>query len=242
MRVEHATGHFHRNRESDQHELLFRFQQQAHYYIHTLPEKEDIVSWLALMQHFGVPTRLLDWTKSPYAALHFALVDEPQNPNEESSAVWSIDLTWLNRMETDVLGAETSTSIMQNPKDRAEYLNSLLAGKQERKALIVKVEPQRISERMAAQQGIFLCKLIHEVYFDHVLVDMMINSNRLDQPIIRKLTIEKNLRIEILKHLREMNIHSASLFPGLDGFGKYLKLDLEIEAKSELLQDVTLPK
>jgi len=40
------------------------------------------------------------------------------------------------------------------------------------------------------------------------------------------------LRIEFLKRLREMNIHSVSLFPGIDGLGKSLKLDLEIKVKS----------
>jgi PII-like signaling protein len=37
-------------------------------------------------------------------------------------------------------------------------------------------------------------------------------------------------RITFLKQLREMNIHSASLFPGLDGFGKSLKNNLKIKA------------
>ena len=86
-------GYYHLERESTQRELLFRFQQQAHHHIHPLPGKDDIASWLALMQHYGVPTRLLDWSKSPYVALHFALVDDPQEM-EESAALWAIDINF----------------------------------------------------------------------------------------------------------------------------------------------------
>jgi hypothetical protein len=49
------------------------------------------------------------------------------------------------------------------------------------------------------------------------------------RPVVRKLTVPKCLRFEILSHLREMNIHAASLFPGLDGLGRRLRLDLEIK-------------
>jgi hypothetical protein len=44
--------------------------------------------------------------------------------------------------------------------------------------------------------------------------------------------VEKSLRAEVLKRLREMNIHSASLFPGLTGFATLSKMDLEIKVKN----------
>ncbi len=53
-----------------------------------------------------------------------------------------------------------------------------------------------------------------------------------DRPVIRRLVLSSKLRIEFLKNLRAMNIHRASLFPGLDGFGQSLKLDLEIKVKN----------
>jgi len=62
----------HTDRAVTEDRLLFRFKQQAHRYLQYLPDDEDLISWLALMQHHGVPTRLLDWTRSPYVAAYFA--------------------------------------------------------------------------------------------------------------------------------------------------------------------------
>jgi hypothetical protein len=231
IKFEHSdasgSGHYYRDREAEQRDLLFRFQQQAHHHIIHLPSMDDHSSWLALMQHHGVPTRLLDWTKSSYVALYFAIADEPQ---EECSAVWAINLDWLKNKGRELLGSETATAALDDVETRSVFLNKLLSQK---KPVIVQIDPLRINERMVAQQGIVLCKLLHFWLFDRVLVHMMSSPDVPDQPVLRKIIVGKSLRIDFLRHLREMNIHSAALYPGLDGFGKSLKLDLEIKVKTE---------
>jgi hypothetical protein len=82
---------------------------------------------------------------------------------------------------------------------------------------------------MAGQQGFFLCKLIHEATFNQILMSMMIKTGVPNKPVVRKLEVSSTHRINFLKNLRSMNINRASLFPGLDGFGQSLKLDLEIK-------------
>src|SRR5438046_4603842 len=58
------------------------------------PHRDDKWEWYFLMQHYGVPTRLLDWTDNPVIALFFAVSDQPE-PGK--SAVWVLDPWWLNR-------------------------------------------------------------------------------------------------------------------------------------------------
>jgi hypothetical protein len=221
----------HLDREPEIRELLFRFQQQAHQYIGGLPANDDLCSWFALMQHHGVPTGFLDWTKSSYVALYFAFEEEPP----EQCAVWAINLKWLEDRSRQILS--TPAPIRSDLKKQAEYVNALLID-QTKQVVILPVNPSRLDSRMVAQQGIFLCKLYHEMYFSRVLMRMIMDPltspNQADSaviipPVVRRIVIAKHWRAQFLRALKGMNIHRASLFPGLDGFGQTLRLDLEIK-------------
>jgi len=226
----HLTGYYHLDRGTEQRELLFRFQQQAHLYIQNLPSSGDLASWFALMQHHGAPTPLLDWTKSPYVAAYFAFEEEPEG-KEKRCAVWTINLDWLESRGRELLQSKASCSLSDDPEVRVGWINNLLA--QSKEAVIVRIDPLMSNERMAAQQGVLLCKLLHEASFGQNLMRMMICPETPDQPVIRKLELRAGSRKEFLKNLRAMNIHRGSLFPGLDGFARSLRLDLEIKTGDE---------
>ena len=235
----HVSGCDHLDREAEGRGLLFRFRQRAHEYIPTPPPVDDLSSWFALMQHHGAPTRFLDWTQSAYVALYFAIEEEAP---EQGCAVWAINIDWLEAKARELL-PEASGLAADDYSQNASCVNTLLS--QTEKPVILKVNPSQISDRMAAQQGFFLCKLYHEPTFSQILMSMMIHPKREEewtipeQPVLRRLVLKNELRIGLLKQLRSMNIHRASLFPGLDGFGKSLRLELELRTKAQSISDAS---
>jgi hypothetical protein len=71
--------------------ILRIFRRKAHHYLEHLPSEEDTFEWLALMQHHGSPTRLLDLTWSPYVAAFFALEHATND-----CAVWAFNPPNIN--------------------------------------------------------------------------------------------------------------------------------------------------
>jgi FRG domain len=221
----------HVDRKTAEDRLLFKFKQQAHRYVRRLPDDDDLVSWLALMQHHGVPTRLLDWTRSAFVAAYFAF----EAKSAERCAIWAVDLDWLKRKGCQLLQQSGKGLVPNNLSDRAKYINRLLSepeGSDEvptKNAMIIEVEPARTDAWMASQQGFFLCKRYARATFNQLLVRMMLYPEMVEAPTVRKLELSSDLRIEFLRKLRRVNIHRGSLFPDLDGFSRSLRMDWEID-------------
>lgn len=228
-RTQSTHSIWHGNRSTELREVLFHFKLQAHLYLNYLPTDDDVASWIALMQHHGAPTAFLDWTESPYVAMYFA-IEEQREPGKRS-ALWAVDLDWLERAGRKLLKAGEET-LAPEPRTRAERINHLLTRTvlgPERETVTIRIDPMKSNERIATQQGILLCRLYHEATFGQTLMSMLMHSGIPDQPVIRKLEVEGSVRSDCLHKLRAMNIHRTSLFPGLDGFGKSLRLELELK-------------
>ena len=58
------------------------------------PPAGALASWLFLMQHYGLPTRLLDWTESPLLAAYFAVAESA--PVGSDGALWALDPFSMN--------------------------------------------------------------------------------------------------------------------------------------------------
>src|ERR1700678_359316 len=71
-------------------QALSYFRAHAAGYLDWTPPENDMVSWLVTMQHYGCPTRLLDWTESPFVAVYFAYCDMPEG-QAKPAALWQYD-------------------------------------------------------------------------------------------------------------------------------------------------------
>jgi hypothetical protein len=205
-----STGYSHVNRDELGRENLVQFRQQASHYVNNSPSEGDSGSWFALMQHYGKPTRFLDWSGSPFVASYFAS-EHAACEGDKRFAIWALDIDWLDKRARELLPPEMLASRDGDPEARARWDNHLLEECHE--AVIVRINPLEMNARMAAQQGILLCKLFHEAYFSVTLMHMISHPYIPDQPVLRKLEVPTSLRADFLRRLEEMNIHSASLFP-----------------------------
>lgn len=180
------------------------FQERAHLLIEPglLPKRDDLPGWWSIMQHHSAPTRLLDWTRSPFVALYFAVAQEP----DRDGGVW-----WFN------VGA-----LMEVMDERHQFKTMQ---REELSAVWQTVgTPQAMfpldlyfkSQRMIAQQGVFT--ICANITGDHgTIIDTSLDGiDRAHQLLV----IPKERKSELLRKLEIMNITASSLFPGLDGLGR----------------------
>jgi hypothetical protein len=69
------------------------FMDQAAGLLPNVPDEHDLLGWLALMQHYGAPTRLLDWSQSPFVATYFAY----EQASDDDSALYALDPYFCRR-------------------------------------------------------------------------------------------------------------------------------------------------
>src|SRR5262245_39598074 len=134
--------------------LLTSFKRRAHHYLNDLPEVNNNLEWLALMQHHGAPTRLLDWTRSPYVALFFAF--ESARDANGYCALWAIDLQWCRWRSREVVEQRVCRKL--NPQESlgsASVFNQVFL--EATIEVVAPLQPFRMNERLTIQQGLFLC-------------------------------------------------------------------------------------
>ncbi len=216
-----------RDRESElSHEcqVLKRFQSGAHHYLPSIPSDDEVIDWLAIMQHHGAPTRMMDFTRSVYVALYFAMEREPK----KDCSLWAIDRDWLEARSMEMLRSYDEPLKTNDLEEQRRYFNRVLLTKSTERPTIIEAKSKRLNQRMMAQQGVHLCRIGMQVNFTTTLMCMLVYPKPVRKPVVRRIRIMKTRRPQFLENLQRMNITAATLFPGLDGFARSLGFDIDI--------------
>ena len=204
--------------------MLREFQRRAHHYAEAATLPEQTLDVLALMQHYGAPTRLLDCTRSPYVAAYFAL--ESLEGEYDTAAIWCINENWCLDRARECLRAtepETKTLPLFFEFSSEQIFDKFLIGGGCR--IAVPVEPFRLHQRMTAQQGLFLCPGDLNTPLMDNLASMYDGKSPIEHPV-QKIELQAGARVDALEDLNRMNINRATLFPGIEGLARSLALGL----------------
>ena len=198
--------------------FLAEFQRGARNYLTRDQIPEHLIEWLALMQHHGAPTRLLDFTKSPFIAAYFAYEISSAKP-ERFVSIWAINIHFLKMKALEVLSKHYQEYLKGGPG----IINESLFEKiffDNSCSLVFPVEPFRMNRRYSLQQSLFVSTGNAAEPFMQQL-DFLGAEKK--QAVI-KIEMPAVLKNQVLRDLQKMNLHRASLFPDLDGYAESLRL------------------
>jgi hypothetical protein len=193
--------------------ILRNFRKYAH---RNVVERDSVWHWLSVAQHYGLPTRLLDWTYSPFIATHFATANIKNF--DRDGAVLAVNYVKAHKLLPEKLrvklkqeGANIFTVEMLSDSVKSlKELTELLE-----KPFVVFFEPPSIDDRIVNQFAFFSMMSHSTAVFDDWLQQ--------HPDIWRKIIVPAELKWEIRDKLDQGNITERVLFPGLDGLSRWLK-------------------
>jgi hypothetical protein len=184
--------------------ILRIFKRKAHQFLEKPPDLADDFQWLALMQHHGAPTRLIDFTWSPYVAAFFAL-----ERSLADGVVWAI-----NPAQVD--SSRNFKPAATDPRLPGNLNRYYIKG---RRRFIWMGEPHTMNQRLIAQSGTFAVPSVLDVPVEDILSD--------NEHIMTKFVMTHGVRETGMRELYRMNITFATLFPDLDGLARSMGYELE---------------
>jgi hypothetical protein len=196
-----------------EHHLLRNFRKYAR--AQTAPS-DSIWDWLAVAQHHGLPTRLLDWTFSPHVAMHFATANLAAY--DRDAVIWSVDFVKAHELLPDALrrvleeeGSDVFTAEMLDSGAKSLHEFASLSTEE----FLVFFEPPSLDNRIVNQFALFSVTSRASMSMERWL--------QKHPGLYRKIVVPCELKWEIRDKLDQANITERVLFPGLDGLSRWLR-------------------
>jgi len=223
-----------------------------------IPQTDYKLGWLAIMQHYGAPTRLLDFTYSPYVALYFALRNREKNESDYAE-VWGIDAAAL-REQTAKTSREADEEVRKRKGEpRERYKRSLRLQDEDRSSSLQ--QSQQDDERWHAMihNALDPCGVRREHFnrngFVAVALPPLQNPRLSSQQGVfllngaEGLTFELSLELmmqgverqwykrfqvtddaleKVEEQLFQFNIHDLSLFPDIEGLAGFVRQKIRL--------------
>jgi hypothetical protein len=195
--------------------LLHVFKRYAETKLPHLPEPKEELKWVQLARHYGLPTRLLDWTRNAAIALYFAC-ERRADGTDTDGAVYMLNPEDLNRMaypkDPRIYDAHSDA------KRIARYL--ALSGSEDEDGLkTIAMNPVWNDERIVLQQGVFTL---------HGSVEFTLTADQ--APSLVYFCVPTGHKQRILRELERAGICEMSIYPETEHMCRYLvwreKLDV----------------
>lgn len=185
--------------------LVNKFRQNASFLMDKQAPSNDF-EWLFMMQHYGVPTRLLDWTENPLIALYFAVNDY----TEKDAVLWVLSPQQLN-------GNSNESETYIPAFEERDYLGSYTTEKYDKGTdkgiLPIAAIATRNNPRIQAQMGVFTISHREKTPIDEIG----------KKSHVKKYVIPFALKEQIMKELSLLGVSRFSVFPELPSIGAVLK-------------------
>lgn len=204
--------------KSDIQNFLDDFKNNSYPYLKNPTAIESEKEWMVYAQHFGIPTKLLDFTYSHITSLMFSLENAFNEKTSQDGVIWFLNPQNLNLKSTN----NTYSKIFILSDSEAQL---------DRASGPVVMTCKRINERIHAQNGLF-------VYFqeEHQYSQL---ETYCDKSILKKVIIHKEAKKEILKSLNSLGMGYTSIYPELSSVSKDILLKRHIEEYSRNLEEST---
>lgn len=184
-------------------------------YAHRERPGPTVWDWLSLAQHHGLPTRLLDWTFSPFVAAHFATASHP----EDDAVVWAVDCAAAHELLPlglkTALGAEGATVFTTELLAAHAPSLDVLDRFGEGEPFVLFFEPPSLDDRIVNQSAV-----LSTMSDPNLGMAEWLGAN---PGLWHAWLITPDAKAEIRERLDQANITERVLMPGLDGLAAWLR-------------------